>query len=116
MLGRFGYFCIDFIISGRLVDNGSKKDYSLYMPKGVYPRTDEMREKIRQGVKAHLPSTAFQPGVNSFPETKFQKGYTPYNKGTTGLSHGGARKGTKPWNYGLTGLKRNRVKGVEKDG
>lgn len=72
------------------------------MPRGVYTRTPEMRRKISEGVAANLPRTAFKRGVNSFPESKFQKGYTPYNKGIKGITgHGGAPKGTIPWNKGL---------------
>lgn len=93
------------------IDNGDKNEYSRIMPKGVYQRTEEGEAKRAEAIRQHLPSTAFKPGVNSYPESKFQKGYTPFNKGKTGLNPGaGAPKGTKPWNYGLKGLKRNRIK------
>lgn len=62
------------------------------MPKGFYKRTAEHRQLISNGVKNHLPSTAFKVGVDSYPESKFKKGRTPWNKGTVGVSGGGRPK------------------------
>ena len=62
------------------------------MPTGIYIRTSGGEEHRRDAIRKHLPRTAFKKGVNSYPDTKFKKGYTPWNKDTVGISKGG-RKG-----------------------